>query len=102
LFSLELLGRDAHGSLQFSDSALHLKKTRVGCVSVIVEHVHLPVQFDECLLLILVLALDLLCQLVFFVQRGVFALDNVHLKDGARGVFLSLYDFDLALVVLDL
>ena len=59
-------------------------------------------QFHECFLLILVLALDLLRQLVFLVQRGVFALDDVHLEDGARSVLLSLDDFHLALVVLDL
>lgn len=59
-------------------------------------------QFHECFLLILVLALDLLRQLVFLVQRGVFALDDVHLEDGTCGVLLSLDDFHLALVVLDL
>ena len=59
-------------------------------------------QFHVCLLLIGVLTLDLLSKLELFIERLVFALDDVHLEDGAARVLLSADDIDLAAVVLEL
>ena len=100
--SLELLSRYTNSALKLQNPPLHLKQARIGRISVIIEHVDLSMQLHKRLLLILMLPLDLLPQLVLFVQRGVFVFDDVHLKDGTSGVLFRLDDFDLASVVLDL
>ena len=101
---LSFLGRrrDADHLLKLCYAALHLHEACIGSVGVIIEHVDLLLQFHISLLLIGVLTLDLLRKLELFVERLVFALDDVHLEDSAAGVLLGADDVDLAAVVLEL
>ena len=66
------------------------------------EDFNLAMNLHMSLFLVSVLALDLLRQLILFVQRLVLALDDVHLEDGTTRVLLRSYDLHLASVVLDL
>lgn len=93
---------DAYGFLKLSDTSLHLQESCVGRVRVIVEHIDLPVQLRVRLVLVTTRSLNLPGKLVLLIQRVVFVLDDVHLKDGTSGVFLCLDDLYLAPVVLDL
>ena len=102
IVSFELLRWHTNCTLKLQNPSLHLKQASIGRISVIIEHIDLSVQFHKCLLLILMLPLDLLPQLVLFVQGSVFVFDDVHLKDCPSGVLFSLYDFHLSAVVLDL
>ena len=81
---------------------MHLQKTRVSCICVVIEDLDLSVQLHEGLLLVPILPFDLLTQLVLFVQGSVFVLDDVHLKYSACGVFFSLDNLDLPAMILDL
>jgi len=60
------------------------------------------VKLHEVLSLVPMLSLDLATKFVFLVQRSVFVLDDVHLKDCPCGVFLRLDDLDLSAMIFDL
>jgi len=93
---------DTNSTLKLSNASLHLKQASVSSVGVVVEDFNLAMNLHMSLFLVSVLALDLLRQLILFVQRLVLALDDVHLEDGTTRVLLRSYDLHLASVVLDL
>ena len=88
--------------LKLSYATLHLEHAGVRSVGVVIQNFDLAVKLPEVLYLIPLLSLDLATEFVFLVQRCVFVLNDVHLKDCPSGVFLSFYDLDLSAMIFDL